>query len=134
MDRHGVPGGSSDRTFGLVFATFFLVVAALPLLQGAPWRTWSLAVAGILVLISLVAPRLLGPFNRLWTWFGLLLHRITSPIALGLLFYGVVMPTGLIMRLVGKDPLRLRIEPEARTYWIERMPPGPQPESLKNQF
>jgi hypothetical protein len=63
-----------------------------------------------------------------------LLHSIVSPVALAILFYGVVMPTGLLMRLLGKDPLRLRLDSRAASYWIERTPPGPDAESLKNQF
>jgi len=65
---------------------------------------------------------------------GDILHRIASPIALAILFYGVVTPTGLLMRLFGKDPLRLRFDREAKSYWIAREPPGPAPESLKDQF
>jgi len=130
----GVLRQSSDRTFGLVFATLFFVVAALPLLRDAPWRTWSLIVALVLLGISLFAPRLLAPLNLIWTRFGLLLNRIVSPVVLGVLFYGVVMPTGLLMRLFGKDPLRLKFNPQARSYWIERTPPGPDAASLKNQF
>lgn len=126
--------GSSDRSFGLVFATFFLIVALLPLLLGHDVKLWALGVAGLFLILALVAPKLLAPFNRFWTRFGILLHRIVSPVALGVLFYGVVMPTGLLMRLVGKDPLHLRLDKSANSYWIERRPPGPVPESLKLPF
>jgi len=95
---------------------------------------WSIAAAAAFALLALAVPRALAPLNRAWTAFGDLLHRIVSPVALGILYYGVVTPTGLLMRLAGKDPLRLRFDPAARSYWIERRPPGPPPESLKDQF
>ena len=126
--------GSTDRSFGLVFAGFFFVVAVLPLLHGHGIRHWSLGVSLAFGIIALVIPAILAPLNRLWSRFGKLLHGIVSPVALAILFYGVVMPTGLVIRLLGKDPLRLRFEPVAPSYWIDRKPPGPDAESLKNQF
>lgn len=125
---------SSDRSFGLVFTVFFLVLALLPLLHGHGMRLWALVLAGAFLFLALAAPKVLMPLNRLWTRFGILLHRIVNPIALGVMFYGVVTPTGLIMRLVGKDPLRLRMDKSASSYWIERLPPGPAPDSLKLPF
>lgn len=133
--RHNAPvQGSSDRAFGFVFTVVFLIIACYPLLTGQGVRLWSLAVAGIFLLLALVVPGVLAPANRLWMKFGMLLHAIVSPIALGILFYLVVTPTGLLMRLLGKDPLRLRFDPAADSYWIKRDPPGPAPDSLNNQF
>ena len=83
---------------------------------------------------EVLAPKLLVPFNRLWARFGLLLHRITSPLVLGIMFFVVITPMGWIMRALGKDLLRLKIDPAATSYWIARTPPGPTPESLKEQF
>ena len=97
-------------------------------------RLWALIAALVFLGAAIVIPRALAPLNRLWLRFGELLNRITSPIALAILFYGVVMPTGIAMRLFGKDPLRLRRDAQARSYWIDRDPPGPPPDSLKNQF
>lgn len=128
------PEASSDRSFGLVFTAFFLVVALLPLLHGHGVRLWALGLAGVFLILALVTPKLLAPLNRLWTRFGMLLHQIVSPVALAVLFYGVVTPTGLLMRLAGKDPLRLRLDKSANSYWIERRPPGPAPDSLKFPF
>jgi len=91
-------------------------------------------VSGLFLLLAVLVPRVLAPANRLWTKFGLLLHHIVSPLALGVLFFLVVTPTGLLMRLFGKDPLRLRFDPAADSYWIKRDPPGPAADSLKNQF
>lgn len=126
--------GSSDRSFGLVFATFFLIIALLPLLHGHTLRFWAVGVSLVFCVIAFVIPSILAPLNRLWTKFGMLLHAIVSPVALAILFYGVVTPTGFIMRLMGKDLLRLRFDRKASSYWIERTPPGPDAESLKNQF
>ncbi len=85
-------------------------------------------------MLAFAAPQVLAPLNRLWFKLGLLLHKIVNPIVLGIMFYVVVTPTGLIMRLLGKDLLRLKRDPAAASYWIERTPPGPKPESLGDQF
>ena len=126
--------GSSDRSFGLVFTFVFLVIALLPLREGQPVRYWSLGVAGVLLLISLAIPRILAPFNRLWTLLAVVLNKVVSPIAMGLIFFLVATPTGFLMRLAGKDPLRLSWDPAATSYWIVRTPPGPPPQSMRNQF
>lgn len=126
--------GSSDRTFGLVFAGVFLVLAGMPLFHGEPMRWWSVGVAGVFALAALLRPSLLAGLNRLWLKLGLLLGKITSPIALGILFYGVVTPLGAAIRLNGKDPLRLKFDHGADSYWIPRDPPGPPPGSMNNQF
>lgn len=126
--------GSSDRSFGLVFTVFFLVVALLPLLHGHGVRPWAVGLAGVFFTLALVMPKLLSPLNRLWMRFGMLLHRMVSPLALGILFYGVIMPIGLLMRLFGKDLLRLRLDRSASSYWIQRAPSEPAPESLKLPF
>ena len=125
---------STDRSFGFVFATVFLIIALYPLLHAAGIRIWAVAVSGVFLLLAALVPQVLAPANRLWTKFGMLLHNIVSPIALGILFFLVVTPTGLLMRLFGKDPLRLRFDPAADSYWIKRDPPGPAADSLKNQF
>lgn len=126
--------GSSDRAFGLVFTIVFGIIACYPLLSGGAIRLWSLIVAGIFLVLALLIPAVLAPANRLWMKFGELLHRIVSPLALGIVFYVTVLPTGLLLRLFGKDPLRLRLDPTAESYWITREPPGPAAESLNNQF
>ncbi len=125
---------SSDRSFGFVFAAVFLIVALYPLLHAAGIRIWAVVISGLFLLLAALVPQVLAPANRLWTKFGLLLHNIVSPLALGILFFLVVTPTGLLMRLFGKDPLRLRFDPAADSYWIKRDPPGPAADSLNNQF
>ena len=126
--------GSSDRAFGLVFAAVFIVIACWPLLHGEMPRRWLFGVAAGFALISMVKPALLGGLNRVWLKLGLLLGKIVSPVALGLLFYGILTPIGALLRLTGKDPLRLRHDPAAASYWIPRKPPGPPPDSMTHQF
>ena len=125
---------SSNRSFGFVFAAVFALIGAFPLLSGDSVRAWSLAIAITFLVAALALPSVLTGLNRIWLRFGLLLHRIVSPVVLGIMFFLVVTPTGLLMRLLGKDPLRLRYEETASTYWIDRTPPGPAPESLDRQF
>jgi len=91
-------------------------------------------VGAAFLVVAWLRPAVLAPLNRAWTRFGLLLHRIVSPIVLGVMFFVVITPMGLVMRALGKDPLRLRYDREARTYWIDRRPPGPAPDTLNNQF
>jgi hypothetical protein len=126
--------GSSNRTFGFVLAAFFGLVGLLPLILGKPPRIWAFGVGGTFVLAALLFPSVLAPFNRLWTRLGLLLHRVVSPIALGIMFFLVITPMALLIRAMGKDLLRLRLDPDAESYWIERNPPGPAPATLKDQF
>jgi hypothetical protein len=126
--------GSSDRTFGLVFAGVFIVIAGIPLFHGQAIRWWSVGVAVVFALLALAKPALLAGLNRLWMKLGILLGKVVSPIALGILFYGVLTPLGAMMRLTGKDPLRLKFDPDAESYWIPRDPPGPPSGSMNNQF
>ena len=124
----------SDRGFGIVFAVVFTAIGLFPLLRGASPRGWSLAVAGGFLAVAVVKPTWLAPLNTLWFRFGLLLQRVAHPIVLAVIYFAVVTPTGLVMRALGKDPLRLRFDPDAASYWILRDPPGPEPESMKHQF
>jgi Saxitoxin biosynthesis operon protein SxtJ len=126
--------GSSDRGFGFVFAVVFLLLAALKLWQGSAFGYAWLALSAAFAAVAALRPSFLAPLNRLWLKLGLLLHRVVTPVIMGLLFYLVITPMGLIMRLRGTDFLRLKRDPRARSYWIERTPPGPAPASMKNQF
>ncbi len=134
LSREDEVEGSSDRAFGYVFAAVFLIIAAWPLLHSGTPRWWSVGVAAAFALVAIVKPVLLAGANKLWMKFGLLLAKVVSPIALGILFYLVFMPIGLLMRVSGKDPLRLKFDPAAQSYWIPREPPGPPPTSMTNQF
>ena len=126
--------GSSERSFGLVFAVVFAIIGLWPLTGDGPVRWWSLAIGLGFAGVAVVRPALLAPLNRLWFKFGLLLNRIVSPLVMGLLFYLVITPFALVMRALGKDLLRLKRDPVAESYWIAREPPGPAPETIKNQY
>ncbi len=134
LDREPEVEGSSNRSFGWVFAAFFLILALLPLLGGGGVRYWALAASATMAVVTLARPSLLEVPNRLWGRFGLWLGRVVSPVMSAVIFYGVVTPIGLAMRLAGKDVLRLRRDPGAASYWIVRDPPGPPPESMSDQF
>jgi hypothetical protein len=126
--------GSSDRSFGLTMAAVFALIGLVSLIAHGSWRLWPFAVALFFLLPALWMPRMLRPLNRAWLRFGLLLHRIVSPIVLGIMFFLVITPMALMMRLVGKDLLRRRLDERAESYWIERSPPGPARDTLKYQF
>ncbi len=128
------PKDSSDRAFGLVFGAVFAIVGLWPLTGGGPVRIWALGLAIAFFLAAAAYPRLLAPLNRIWTRLGRFLHCIANFVILTLLFYLVITPMGLALRLTGKDPLRLRFESEVRSYRIERRPPGPAPETIERQF
>lgn len=126
--------GSSNRSFGLVFTGFFTFVAGVSAWHhGWAWP-WASGLAVIFLVVSLVAADILAPLNRAWTKLGLLLGKIVAPVVLGLLFFLSIVPIGLIMRARGKDLLRMKFDRSARSYWIERTPPGPAPETMRKQF
>lgn len=125
---------SSDRSFGLVFAALFAIIAAWPLMHAQAPRWWAFALAAALAIVAATRPCVLARANRLWMRFGLFLGNLVGPLAVGVLFYAIVTPLGFVMRLTGKDPLRLRLDAAADSYWIARRPPGPPPDSLTNQF
>jgi hypothetical protein len=132
--REDVVKVSSERSFGLVFAGFCALLGALSFYRGGTrWYYW-LPLAALMAVLAYAAPSVLAPLNRLWAKFGLMLHSIVSPLILGVLFYVGVTPIGFLMRLAGKDPMRRRFEPAAKSYWIIREPPGPAPETFKHQF
>lgn len=124
----------SERSFGLVFAAVFAIVGLLPIVRGNEIRWWAVAIAGIFLIVALAAPKLLRPLNRIWFAFGLVLHKIITPVVMGALFFGAITPLAWLSRRCGKTFLPLRREPAVRSYWIVREPPGPAPESMKNQY
>jgi predicted membrane metal-binding protein len=126
--------GSSDRSFGFVFAAVFALIGLYNAWHaGKAWPWLGLIAAGFLV-VALARPAVLAPLNKVWMRFGLLLAAIVNPLILGILFFLVFTPMALIARLVGKEFLRLRRRPEVKSYWIVRDPPGPEPASMKDQF
>lgn len=130
---HEVKSGS-DRSFGFVFCAIFVIIGLWPLLSSEGPRLWSLVIAAGFLGVALLRPVLLSPLNRLWFKFGLLLNKVVNPLIMGLVFYITVTPIGLIMRVLGKDLLGLRLSKDSESYWIHRDPPGPSPESMRQQF
>ena len=124
----------SDRSFGLVMAAALMAVTLLNGWHLGRLWPWTGGLAVLVLAAGLFAPTLLHPLNLIWLKFGFLLHRIVNPIVMALLFYGTVWPTGLVMRALGKDLLRLKRQPDAESYWIVRAPPGPSPETMRDQF
>lgn len=124
----------SERSFGYVFAAVFGVIGLIPLWQGGTARLWALAIAAVFALLGFFAPRFLRPLNVLWFRFGLLLGRIMVPIVMSLLFFVAVTPTALIMKLLRKDLLNQRLDPEADSYWVERSSAQDSERSMRDQF
>ncbi len=120
----------SNRSFGIVFFIVFLIISLFPLLKGNDIRIWSLLVSLIFLVLGLINSNILSPLNKLWFKFGLLLGNFISPIVMGLVFFLVVTPTGLFMRLIGKDLLNLN-KKNVKSYWIDKT--GPK-SKMKNQF
>ena len=120
----------SNKSFGIVFCVFFLIVSLYPLINGENIRLWSLFLSVIFLILGLLNSRILTPLNILWFKFGIFLGRFVSPIVMGLVFFLVVTPTGLIMRMFRKDLLKLK-KNDLNTYWINRSEPK---SDMKNQF
>ena len=120
----------SNRSFGIVFFVVFLLIATYPLLNHGDIRLWSLLLSFIFLILGLVNSKILTPLNKLWFRFGIFLGKIISPLIMGLIFFLVVTPIGLIMRLLKKDILALKYS-EEKSYWIEKT--GPK-SKMKNQF
>lgn len=124
----------SDRAFGLLFAFVFAIVAAWPMLEGRPPRSWGAALALATLVAALAVPRVLHPANVLWMRLGALLATVGGFVGLALLYYGAFLPTGLLLRLFGKDPLRRAFARDATSYWITRDGDERRPRSMRDQF
>jgi hypothetical protein len=121
---------SSNRSFGIVFFAVFLIVAIYPLINSGDIRIWSLVISIIFLILGLINSKLLTPLNQLWFKFGILLGKFISPIIMGIIFFFVVTPIGLILRIFGKDVLNLK-KNNAKSYWIKKNGPISK---MKNQF
>ncbi len=121
----------SERSFGIVFCIFFLFVGLYPLLNSGGLRFWSLILAFILLTLSYLAPKTLSIPNKLWFKLGWVLSLISTPILMALVYFVTVVPTGLIMRLLGKDLVGLEFDENVRSYWLKRDKPAG---TMKNQF
>ena len=121
----------SNRSFGIVFFIVFLLIATYPLINQGNLRIWSLIISFLFLILGLLNSKILTPLNKLWFKFGLFLGKIISPIIMGIIFFVVVTPIGVIMRLIGKDVLNLKLNKKEGSYWIEKE--GPK-SKMKNQF
>ena len=121
---------SSNRSFGIVFFVVFLLIALYPLTYSEELRIWSVIISLIFMVLGLINSKILTPLNKLWFRFGIFLGKIISPVIMGIIFFLVVTPIGLVMRLLGKDLLNLRYN-KNKSYWIEKN--GPK-SKMKNQF
>ena len=119
-----------NRNFGFVFCIVFLLIALWPLLNDNEVRIWSLIISAVFLILGLFNSNLLLPFNKLWFKFGILLGNIVAPIVMGIVYFFVVTPTGLIMRMLRKDLLNLK-KNNKNTYWIDK---DNSNSNLKNQF
>ncbi len=122
---------SSEKSFGVVFSIVFLIVALYPLINSESLRIWALVVSIIFFLLAFLAPKILVLPNKLWFKFGLLIGSIVAPIVMAFVYFVTVLPTGLIMRLLGKDLLKQKLDKNAKSYWVKRSEPMG---SMKNQF
>ena len=122
---------SANRSFGLLFFFVFLIISLWPLLNEGPIRIWSIVISLIFLILSLMNSKLLTPLNQLWTRFGLLLGNIVAPIVMGLVFFLVVTPIGIVMRIMGKDLIRKKLNKNNKSYWIKREKPIG---TMKKQF
>jgi hypothetical protein len=125
----------SNRSFGVTFAVIFGLIAI--------WQGWTgrLLVSAIFATLGMVTllvahkwPSILSPLNHAWAAFGALIHAIVNPVVLGAIYFIVITPVGVVMRLFGRDALMRKADRAAGSYWIERNPPGPAPDSLPHQF
>jgi hypothetical protein len=131
MKREVLP---SNRSFGTLFVVVFGLLGAYSWWRGGAVYPWAFGLSGLTFLVTLAKPDWLAPANRAWMKLAELLNRVVSPIVLGVIFFGIFTPTAWAMRLAGRDAMKRDFEPAARTYWVEREPPGPDPAGLPNQF
>ena len=120
----------SNKSFGIVFFIVFLIIALYPMLKGQDLRLWSLIISFIFLILGMINSSILTPLNTLWFKFGILLGNIISPIVMAVVFFGVVLPTGIVMKILRKDLIGLK-KNNKNTYWIEKKS---QMTSMKNQF
>ena len=131
ITSHSATEKSSEKSFGVVFSIAFLIIALYPLTSSASIHIWPLVISALFLLLAFLAPAILILPNKLWFKFGMLLGSIVAPIVMALVYFITVLPIGLIMRLLGKDLLKLKLDKSAKSYWIERRQPIG---SMKNQF
>ena len=120
----------SNKSFGIVFSIFFLIIALYPLVNGDGIRVWSIIVSLIFLFLGLIKSKILTPLNKIWFKFGIFLGKIVSPLVMGVIFFLVVTPIGILMKILKKDLLNLKFN-NNKSYWIEKNEPKSK---MKNQF
>ena len=129
MDNSNIKIGT-NKSFGLVFFVFFFIVSIFPLLNDGNIRVWSLIISIIFLILGILNSKILTPLNQVWFKFGILLGRFVSPVVMGAVFFVVVTPTSVIMKVLQKNLLNLK-KGNKKTYWIER---SKIKSKMKNQF
>ena len=129
MKKNNIKIGT-NKSFGIVFFLFFLIVSLFPLFKNENIRVWSLIIAIIFLILGLLNSKLLTPLNKIWFKFGILLGNFVSPIVMSIVFFVIVTPTSIIMRVLGKNLLNLK-KGNKKTYWVER---SKIQSKMKNQF
>jgi hypothetical protein len=124
----------SNRSFGTLFVAVFALLGAYSWWRGGTLWPWAFGLSALTLALTLAKPDWLAPANRAWMKLAELLNRVVSPLVLGVIFYGMFTPIAWGMRRAGRDAMKRRFEPEARSYWVERDPPGPDPAGLPHQF
>jgi hypothetical protein len=124
----------SARSFAVVFCIVFALIGLAPLFSAGSIRAWALGVSGVFLFLAFFYTSVLQPLNIWWFRFGMLLSRIVNPLVMLLIYAVAIVPFGIAARIFGKDLLRLKTDPHAKSYWIDREPPGPTPESIEQQF
>ena len=122
---------SSSRSFGIVFFIVFIIISLWPLTYDSQIRVWSMFIAIVFLILGLINSKLLTPLNRIWFKFGILLGALVAPIVMGIVFFLVVTPIGLFMRIMGNDLLNRKKDKKKETYWIKRDKPIG---TMKRQF
>jgi predicted membrane protein len=129
LDNSNIKIGT-NKSFGIVFFVFFLIVSIFPLLNDGDIRVWSLIISLIFLILGILNSKILTPLNQIWFKFGILLGRFVSPVVMGIIFFAIVTPTSVIMRVLQKNLLNLK-KGNKKTYWIER---SKIKSKMKNQF
>jgi len=125
------PQTPTEKSFGIVFSILFLIIALYPLTTNHPIHSWSLALSALFLTLAYIAPETLTIPNRLWYKFGLLLGSVVAPVIMALVYFTTVVPIGLIMRLIGKDLLKQKLDKNSKTYWQTKEPPT---STMQDQF
>ena len=122
---------NSNRSFGIVFFIFFLIISLFPLFYGNNIKLFPLTISLIFLILGILNSKILGPLNKLWFMFGILLGRFFSPIIIALIFFSIIVPISFLMKIFNKDILELKFDQKKKTYW--KLKPSPK-STMKNQF